>query len=114
MDLEVLYEGRKVKLSAIVDNNRCLIKDFLDSIDDRRSKAQMLSLLQYVSDNGPPFNEQKFRHLSGKIYELKTRTGLRILCFWSETNSLILTHGFFKGERLQREIKKALKYSKDF
>src|SRR4030042_4758544 len=109
MELEVLYEGHRVKLCGIVDNGKCLVKDFLESVENRQRKAQMLSLLKYVSENGPPYNEQKFKHLRGRIYELKTRTGLRILCFWGEGNSLILTHGFFKGEKLNREIKKALK-----
>ena len=62
-------------------------------------QKQLFALFQLILENGPPNDKRKFNPIGDKIYELKTRSGVRILCFYGGSllqKSLILTHGFFK------------------
>ena len=113
MILTTLYKGKEYTLSALVINGNCLVKEFLSGLD-KQSEVQIMSLLMRIGDHGPPTNEEKFKHLGGKIYELKTRTGVRILSFLGEGKTLILTHGIFKtsNKKLKTEISKAVEWEK--
>lgn len=113
MTLATLYSGREYTVSSLIINGRCLVKEFLSGLD-KQSDVQIMTLLKRIGDNGPPTNEEKFKHLEGKIYELKTRKGVRILSFFGEGKSLILTHGFFKPskKKLKIEISKATEWEK--
>ena len=115
MTLTTLYSGQEYTISALIINGHCLVQEFLSGLD-KQSEVQILSLLKRTGDNGPPINEEKFKHLEGKIYELKTRTGVRVLSFFGEGKSLILTHGFFKPskKKLQIEIGKAAEWEKTY
>lgn len=115
MILTTLYPGREYTLSALVINGDCLVQEFLSGLD-KQSEVQIFSLLKRIGDHGPPTNEEKFKHLEGKIYELKTRTGVRVLSFFGEGKSLILTHGFFKPskKKLQSEIDKAAEWERTY
>jgi len=76
-------------------------------------------LFNRILEIGLPHNQEKFRDIGEKIYELKTRGGIRILGFFGGLNlpkSLILTHGFYKKHNkiLVRERDKALKWFKEY
>ncbi len=115
MTLTTLYTGKEYTISALVINGDCLVQEFL-SVLDKQSAQQIMSLLMRTGDNGPPTNEEKFKHLEGKIYELKTRTGVRVLSFFGEGKSIILTHGFFKPskKKLKNEIDKAAEWERTY
>ena len=115
MTQTTLYTGKEYTLSALVINGDCLVQEFLSGLD-KQSEGQIMSLLKRTGDNGPPTNEEKFKHLEGKVYELKTRTGIRVLSFFGEGKSLILTHGFFKptNKKLHIEIGKAAEWERTY
>ena len=77
----------------------------------------MMALFKLIQDNGPPKNEEKFKNFGNNIYELKTRMGSRILCFFGNSrNSLVLTHGFHKckSKQLQVEKRRAIFWKKEY
>ena len=113
MDITLLSSatGKGYSLYSLVENNSCVIKEFIQGLDDRDVK-QIMSLFQLILCDGIPHSEQKFRGIGDDIYELKTRSGVRILCFFGGRflpRALILTHGFPKPKRniLVREKKRA-------
>ena len=110
-----MYHGKKLTLCGIIHKNRSMVREFLEGLG-KRNQAQMANLLKYTSDNGPPNNEEKFKNLGHGIYEFKTRSGFRILCFWGHSNSIILTHGFpkCKPRRLETEKQKALSWYSEY
>lgn len=115
MNVEQLGSGKSYVLYAVVENGKCLVKEFIDSLTPA-NQGQIISLINRILENGPPRNEEKFRHLGDKIYELKTRSGVRILVFFGGRKSLVLTHGFFKvaSKKLQREKDKAVAWYKEY
>ena len=115
MTLETLYKGQRYTLYALVVNERCFVVEFLSDLD-KQSEKQIFALFKHIGASGPPVNEEKFKHLEGKIYELKTRTGVRILSFFGKGQSLILTHGFSKPSqrKLKIEISKAAEWEKAY
>jgi phage-related protein len=120
MDVIKLIEGTNqgFSLYAIKVNDQCLIRDFIESLDEKYQK-QIINLFQQITSAGLPKNKERFRPLEDQIYELKTRGGVRILCFFAGSllrRSLILTHGFFKphSKILKRETEKAVARRDDY
>lgn len=118
MDITETFSGPKYNLYAIVSDNRCFVQEFLTNLEEKDLK-QVISLFKMIVETGPPQNEEKFRNIGEKIYELKTRRGVRVLGFFPGANltkSLILTHGFFKSSNriFIRERDKAVKWRKEF
>jgi phage-related protein len=118
MDITETISGTEFTIYAIVFSNRCFVQEFIINLEEQDLK-QVLTLLNAICETGPPHNETKFRNIGEKIYELKTRRGVRILGFFAGSNlpkSLILTHGFYKsGNRiLVRERDKAIQWRKEF
>jgi phage-related protein len=115
MTLKTLYKGLRYTLYALVVNECCFVVEFLSDLD-KQSEKQIFALFKHIGASGPPVNEEKFKHLEGKIYELKTRTGVRILSFFGKGQSLILTHGFSKPSqrKLKIEISKAAEWEKAY
>ena len=110
--------GPKFSLYSIVSDNRCSVEEFITNLEEKDLK-QVLNLFERIVQTGLPYNELKFRSIGEKIYELKTRGGVRILGFFAGPNllkSLILTHGFYKsGNKVfVRERDKAVKWRKEF
>ncbi len=115
MDIEILRSGKELNLYALVVNGKCLIRDFINSLENQ-SKKQVAKLLEQRAAHLVVSNEQKFRSIGDNIFELKTRGGVRILCFWGGPKRLIITHGFFKPTRkiLQAEKAKAIRWFKEY
>jgi phage-related protein len=115
VDIEVLLDGEELILYALVVNNKRLLRNFIEGLDES-NKKQVVNLIQQRADRAQIHNQQHFRSLGDDIFELKTRNGVRILCFWSGTNKLVLTHGFFKphSKVLKQEKEKALKWLKEY
>jgi phage-related protein len=101
-------------LYALVIDRSCQVLEYIENVDDKNQK-QIVSLFNLITSEGLPRNKQKFRDLGDDIFELKTRSGLRALCFTGGPGlrrSLILTHAFDKphSKILKREKDKALKW----
>ncbi|HDM79379.1 MAG TPA: hypothetical protein ENG51_23385 [Deltaproteobacteria bacterium] len=113
MVCEELYSGKVYTLYVIVKGKKCPIQEFINSLDEKR-KGQALAQLQFLADHGPLYNPEKFRWIKDKIFELKTRSGVRILGFFAGQRKIVLTHGFLKGKvkAFQREVKKAQRLRK--
>lgn len=78
---------------------------------DRVECDKILALIAYVADCGTPRNEQKCRFFAGeKLFELKTRGGVRVMAFWDDNRMIICTHGFLKKQQKtpRRELDRAV------
>lgn len=114
VDIEVLLDGEELILYALVVNKICLIRDFISGLEDGDRK-QVANLIKQRADRLNIHNQQHFRSLGNEIFELKTRNGIRILCFWYGERKLVLTHGFFKPHPkvLKNEKEKAMQWLKE-
>jgi phage-related protein len=118
MDIAVIGNGPEFSLYGLIIDGICQISVYLRDIDEVNLK-QFAVLVNEILHHGPPKNKEKFRPLGDDIFELKTRNGMRIGCFFGGINlpkSLILTHGFSKctSKKLQREKNKALKWLEEY
>lgn len=120
MNVILLGEGSGLGFSlyALTKNNECPIRDFVSRLE-KKDQKQVFALFKFILENGLPTNEERFRSLGDKIYELKTRRGVRILAFLGGfllRKSLVLTHGFYKPhtKMLKREKEKAVKLHKEY
>jgi phage-related protein len=115
MNIVNLKSGSNFTLYAVVEHGRCAVQEFIDSLVQDHQR-QIINLFNYILENGPPRNVEKFKSLGDNVYELKTRSGVRILCFFGIQKSLVLTHGFYKVKQrqLQREKEKAKEFHKKY
>lgn len=115
VDIEVLLDGEALILYALVVNNKRLLRDFIEGLD-KSNKTQVVNLIKQRADRAQIHNQQHFRSLGNDIFELKTRNGIRILCFWAGSHKLVLTHGFFKPHKkvLKQEKEKVLRWLKEY
>ena len=81
MQITELLFGQDYKLYSILLSDESPVKEFIDGLEEIDSK-QIIQLIKYISENGPPVNKRKFRHLGNNVYELKTYRGVRIFFFW--------------------------------
>lgn len=95
------------------DYPNCPTLSFLNELN-RNHKAEvskLARLFDYIAQNGPPRNIEKFRklHSAEEIYEIKT-TKVRILCFFDGEKIIICTHGFIKKSQKtpKNELHKAI------
>lgn len=113
-----LMSGKAFDLYAVELNNKCQVREYISNLDAINQK-QIFSLFEFILEKGPPTNIRKFNNIGDDIYELKTRRGTRILCFYGDpklSRSLILTHGFHKPKKRQLadEKAKAVKWHKEY
>jgi putative component of toxin-antitoxin plasmid stabilization module len=115
MEVEKLRSGKALVLYALVVNGKCLVRVFINGLDVA-SKKQVAKLLEQRADRLIIHDVRKFRPLGDGIFELKTRSNVRILCFWGGKSTLILTHGFTKPppKVLKTELAKAIKWLKEY
>jgi len=118
MDITLIGSGAGYNLYALIINGICQVIEYIDGLDPL-SQKQITSLFKLITDTGVPHNIEKYRNIGDKIYELKTRGGVRILCFTGGAGllrSLILTHAFHKRDHriLAREKQKALNWKEQF
>lgn len=113
MTSKLLYNGSKLKL-YVLEGSRCFTKDYIDSLDDA-SRRKTLARLKKIGDVGPPRNEEQFKHLRDRIFEIKAHQ-VRIFCFYDEKGNLVLTHGINKPTKKiqQREIEKAIEMRTEY
>lgn len=77
----------------------CPLFEFLSQLrrDDVNEFAKISALLDRTAQHGVIRNEQKCRYFkSEKVFEFKTRGGVRVMGFWDEVKLIVCTHGFLK------------------
>ena len=76
---------------------------FLDRLEQqsRREWAHATALLERTASHGPSPNTQKSRPLSGTVFELKTRLGVRIPYFYDEGRVIICTEMLLKPKKIE-------------
>ena len=80
------------------DDGGCPVEDFLNGLD-KRSRAKVLGLIQFLADQGPTLPFPYSSQVRGKIRELRTQYGrenLRVLYFGTSAREWVLLHGFTK------------------
>jgi len=92
--IEKLISGKVLDIFALIMNRRCLVRDFIDGLQEDDQK-KVIALLKRAADYGMPNNVEKFRKLDGDIWEFKSFQ-VRILCALEGREVVILTHGFIK------------------
>jgi len=103
MKLRILRSARWSVLGVCDERGTCLVTSFIkerltSSQNDRR---QITALLDGVAAYGPPRSASRFRQLDGPIYELKTRSGVRIPCFLDEDRVVICAEALRKPKARQ-------------
>ena len=114
VNIEKLISGRSIDLYAITVQGKCLIRDFIDSLETVDQK-KVMALLQRAAEHGPPSNTEKFKKLEDNIWEFKSFQ-VRILCALEVRKIIILTYGFIKkkDKAPPNEIAKAKELLKEF
>lgn len=112
MKIIKLGSGPVFDIYGVIIEGICLAEEYVESLGER-DQIKIFSLFEHILQHGPPQNKEKFRHIGDQVYELKTRSGNRILSFLggeSLPNSLILAQGFHKPKKkiLDRQKKKAV------
>ena len=98
MRLQVIKAARWSVLGVCDQRGECQVVSFLAEATAAGGvdKSQLQALLLAVALNGPPRNERKSRRLNGPIYELKTRSGIRIPYFYDDDSVVIATEALRK------------------
>lgn len=75
------------------------VEKYLDSIDNKEERAELLSILKGIQENGTDAIGVEFRHIEGKLWELKIKTHgnqHRIFYIVLKGNEMILLHAYLK------------------
>lgn len=94
---------------------KCPVKEFIDG-KKKKNQAKILAWIELLSREGPHLPRPYADYLGDGIHELRIKTGTdsggsenRILYFFFDGDSIVLTHGFTKiTDRVPvRELKRA-------
>ena len=75
------------------------VEKYIDSIDNKEERAEMLSLLKGIQENGTDAIGIEFRQIEGKLWEIKIRTHgkqHRIFYVMLKGNEMVLLHAYLK------------------
>jgi len=105
----VAYSGERFTVAYA----RCLDQtapgeEFYDELDDT-NKAKLNKLFEFLGNHGKISNKEKFKKIEGtEFYEFKSFQ-IRMPCFFSRGQLVIITHGFVKkGDKIPpAQIKRA-------
>lgn len=117
MRLRVIKRLRWMVLAAVDERGECAVAEFLSRLDEGTAEArQIQALIARVATNGPPLNEKRSRRLEGAIYELKTRSGIRIPYFYDEGRIVVCTEALRKPKKaeLRRVIERAMRIRAEY
>jgi len=118
MIIKRICSGPAFDIYAIKVSKNCQVQEYISGLELGDQK-QIVALINFISEKGPPTNKEKFNPIGDSIYELKTPNGIRVLSFFGGSGlpkSLILTHGFPKPKKrsLAQEKKKAVAWRKEY
>lgn len=95
------------------------VKEFLDSIEDKKLKAKVLKDIELLQIRGIELRKPHVDFIEDGIWELRTKQSSnisRILYFTFTGNKIVLLNGFIKKTQKtpQNEIDRAKKYKNDY
>jgi len=81
----------------------CRVSEFLDRLegDSPQDFDQVVAELNRVATDGPPMSPMKSRPLGGKVYEFKTRGGIRIPYFYDAGRLIVCTEAMRKPKKAE-------------
>ena len=97
--LRKVRSGRACKILSMGSDNACPLFEFFSQLrrDDINEFAKISALLDRTANHGVIKNEQKYRFFKReKVFEFKTRGGVRVMGFWDENQLIVCSHGFLK------------------
>ena len=117
--LREIRKGQSCTLLAMGDEARCPVGEFLMELkqEDHDEFLRILALLGYTAEQGPPKNVEKCRFLKElRMFEFKTRGGVRIMGLWDSDRTIICSHGFMKKSQKtpKRELERARLAQKEY
>jgi len=80
-------------------DDACPLFEFFGQMkrDNVNEFAKIIALLDRTANHGVIKNEQKYRFFKReKVFEFKTKGGVRVMGFWDEGLLIVCTHGFLK------------------
>jgi len=103
MKLRYVQRGIWTVLAICDDRGGCLVQEFIDHLEttSRSDFDQVMAQLRWTAVNGPPRNDKKSRPLADKIFELKTRGGIRIPYFYDQDRLVICTEALRKPKKTE-------------
>lgn len=111
---QILREGKCLTIYGYVkETGRCEADEFLKNLEGEH-QVRTYGLIDRIVNHGIPRNTEKYKHLEGKIYEIKPYPQ-RLLCF-QDGKDLIVTHCFTKKRQKtpRRQIEKAQRIYEQF
>ncbi len=75
------------------------VEKYIDSIDNKKERAELLSVLKGIQEKGTDAIGVEFRHIEDKLWELKIKTHgnqHRIFYIVFRGNEMILLHAYLK------------------
>lgn len=75
------------------------VERYIDAIDNKEERAEILSLLKGIQENGTDAVGVEFRQIEGKLWELKIRLRghqHRIFYVVLKSNEMVLLHAYLK------------------
>jgi hypothetical protein len=106
MRLLVIERGTWTVMAICDDRDGCQVQEFLDGLetDSRSDYDQVMAQLRRTATNGPQRNKRKSRPLEDKVFELKTRRGIRIPYFYDEGRVVICTQAMRKPKKAELNV----------
>ena len=103
MKLRCVQRGIWTVLAICDDRGGCLVQELIDHLetDSRSDYDQVMAQLRWAAANGPPRNYKKSRPLADRIFELKTRGGIRIPDFYDQDRLVICTEALRKPKKTE-------------
>jgi phage-related protein len=94
-----LRRGRSATIFAMGTNEDCQVLEFLKDLAESNGAeaARTWALIDHTVEHGAPKNKEKCRFFAElKLFELKTRGGVRIMAFWDKGKLIVCSHAFLK------------------
>jgi hypothetical protein len=97
-----IYPGTKRTIYAWGTEQSCAVVEFLLQLeaDGNKDRAVLVRLYEQAGDDEPTRNREKCHKLEGpkckNLFEFKASGGSRLVWFYGQNRSIILTHGVKK------------------
>lgn len=80
-------------------SDKAPIEKYIDAVDNKEERAELLSILKGIQENGTDAIGVEFRQIEGKLWELKIRiygNQHRVFYVVLKGNEMILLHAYLK------------------
>ncbi|MDP8242474.1 MAG: type II toxin-antitoxin system RelE/ParE family toxin [Candidatus Hinthialibacter antarcticus] len=117
MRLFRIFKGEAFEICSFEQERESSVRKLLDDLEenDPSEYRALMTRIRHIAQSGQPANNRQMRPLKGKnaekLFEIKTTSGSRVICFYEKGKLIICTHGFHKIKdiQLKRYIKSAQK-----